>query len=204
MTRPDALPESCAVAFKEWAGVCRALASGRQSLILRKGGVLEGPGGFAPEHDAFWLYPTHVHEAGQGLKAGSNGPGPSPSEPGRVELGALAVVEFVGYVDRPELLDDLADLHAWTEETVLRRFHYRRPGLWVLGVRVYRRPEPWSIEPTPAQAGCKSWVPLDDPLPTSSLAAVLSEAEHARAMDRLRSAVAPAGRAAASKGDDAR
>ncbi len=54
------IPESCAVAFKEWADVCAALLDGRQSLILRKGGIEEGPGGFRPEHAAFWLYPTRT------------------------------------------------------------------------------------------------------------------------------------------------
>ena len=52
----------CAVAFKEWAAVCAALAAGRQALILRKGGIAEGPGGFRPEHDRFWLLPTRFHE----------------------------------------------------------------------------------------------------------------------------------------------
>ena len=60
--------KECAVAFKEWAGICDALGAGRQCVILRKGGIAEGPGGFAPEHDAFWLYPTRVHEAEQGLR----------------------------------------------------------------------------------------------------------------------------------------
>ena len=62
------LPETCPIAFKEWAGVCAALAEGRQSLIVRKGGIAEGPRGFAPEHDVFWLYPTQVHQAEQGLR----------------------------------------------------------------------------------------------------------------------------------------
>jgi len=50
------------------ARICDALAEGRQSLILRKGGIAEGPRGFVPEHDTFWLYPTHVHQAEQGLR----------------------------------------------------------------------------------------------------------------------------------------
>ena len=75
MTHPP-LPDSCSVAFKEWAGVCDALADGRQSLILRKGGIAEGPRGFVPEHSTFWLYPTRVHEAGQGLRVDRPAAGP--------------------------------------------------------------------------------------------------------------------------------
>ena len=153
-------PESCAVAFKEWAGVCEALAEGRQSLILRKGGIAEGPKGFVPEHPAFWLYPTRVHEAEQGLRI--RRPRPlDDATAGTVELQALAVVASIGYVDRPEVLPALADLHVWTEETVEKRFHYRKPGLWVLGVRVYRRPEPAPLAVTLDHAGCKTWVSLD-------------------------------------------
>src|SRR5947208_2895526 len=50
------------IAFKEWAVICRALAEGRQALILRKGGIAEDGGRFRPEHDRFLLYPTHFHE----------------------------------------------------------------------------------------------------------------------------------------------
>ena len=45
-------------AFKEWAVVCAALATGQQSLILRKGGIHEGRDGFRVEHREFWLFPT--------------------------------------------------------------------------------------------------------------------------------------------------
>ncbi len=57
------MPDDCAMALKEWAAVCQALAVGRQTILLRKGGIAEGPGGFRAEHDAFWLLPTYFHEA---------------------------------------------------------------------------------------------------------------------------------------------
>ncbi len=192
------LPETCGVAFKEWEGVCEALAAGRQSLILRKGGIEEGPGGFLPEHDSFWLYPTRVHQAQQGLKPeardgtgrGADGPDPAP-----VALRALAVVAWVGRVDDLGRLSGLDDLHVWTAETVETRFRYRSPGLWVLGVRVYRRADPIRLPVTPAHAGCKTWVPLDDPLPTAGLVPVLDAAAFGAQTDRLRAALGePSGR----------
>lgn len=187
----DTLPEQCAIAFKEWAGVCSALAEGRQSLILRKGGIAEGPGGFAPEHATFWLYPTRVHEAEQGLKVTSPAPTPDGSAPAgaTVELQALAMVDSVWFADRIEDLGPLDDLHVWTAETVEKRFHYRRPGLWVLGVRICRLPGPKVIAVTPEQAGCKTWVPLDPPLSTAGAEPVLAEAEFSARMNRLRSAL---------------
>src|SRR5262245_58889581 len=55
------------IAFKEWAAICAALAEGRQSIIIRKGGIHEGREGFRVAHDEFWLFPTYVHEAAAGL-----------------------------------------------------------------------------------------------------------------------------------------
>ena len=55
------------IALKEWAVVCRALADGRQSLLLRKGGIAETGGQFQIEHSRFWLYPTYVHQQAEGI-----------------------------------------------------------------------------------------------------------------------------------------
>jgi hypothetical protein len=181
------LPETCAVAFKEWEGVCDALEWGVQSIILRKGGIEEGPGGFTPEHPAFWLYPTRVHQAQQGLKpfAAADADADRVSE-GSVALSALAVVERIGLLDRVEFLPALDALHVWTAETVEKRFHYRKPGLWVLGVRVYRVPDRVVLPVTPEHAGCKTWVPLERPLPTRGATPVLDEATFQSRIDRLK------------------
>ena len=187
--RVDPLPDTCAIAFKEWAGVCDALASGRQSLILRKGGIEEGPGGFAPEHPAFWLYPTFVHEGEQGLKHPSSRS--RSADAGVVEIDTMAVVETVARVDSIDALLRLDSLHDWTEETVRKRFDYRQPGLWVLGVRVYRKPEPARIEVTPTQHGCKTWVPLEAGISTVGLVPVLDDVQADHDRDRLATLLTP-------------
>src|SRR5437868_3755930 len=56
------------IAFKEWAAVCRALAAGRQALVIRKGGIAEDGGAFKPEYDRFWLYPSYLHQQESGIK----------------------------------------------------------------------------------------------------------------------------------------
>jgi hypothetical protein len=193
MTPAHPLPATCGAAFKEWSGVCRALADGRQSLILRKGGIAEGPRGFVPEHEVFWLYPTHVHESEQGLRSPATGTPERPAPPDTVELGALAMTGPIGFVDRLETLKMLRDLHVWTDETVEKRFRYRKPGLWVLGVRVFRSPAPVALAVTPGHAGCKSWVPIDPPLETAGAVPVLDDEEFGRAMLRLRSTLNPKG-----------
>ena len=52
-------------ALKEWAVICDALATGEQSILLRKGGIAEH---FALEQTKFWLYPTYTHQQETGLK----------------------------------------------------------------------------------------------------------------------------------------
>jgi hypothetical protein len=176
MGRMSSLPEiprDCALAFKEWESVCSALGDGRQTIILRKGGIDEGPAGFKPEHHVFWLYPTHVHEAQQGVQAGTAHVGP-PSD-GTVRVGLLAVVSWIGRIENEGDLQRLEGHHIWTPETVLKRFHYRAPGLWVLVARMFRRHDLMLIPITPEHAGCKTWVPLDPPLSTDGLRPVLDD-----------------------------
>ena len=189
MPTPPALPVSCSVAFKEWAGVCEALVAGRQAVILRKGGVAEDSGTFRPDHPAFWLYPTHVHESDQGLRAASPLT-PRPPE-GVVDLPGLAVVASVDYLDTLERLDALADLHIWNEETTHKRFHYRRPGLWAIGVRVFRLDTPRRIMVTAQQEGCKTWVPLSGPIATVGASPSLDDAAALAALAELARRIGP-------------
>ncbi len=180
----------CSIAFKEWAGVVAALADGRQSLILRKGGIAEGPRGFAPEHSEFWLYPTHVHEAEQGLRTHSAGAlDAAAAHPARVPIDVLVAVESIGYASRFETLTALEPLHVWTAETVRKRFDYKRPGLWVLGVRALRRGEPAWVEATAEQAGCKTWVELGRAIDLTASTAAVYDDTHARRMAAIADAL---------------
>lgn len=176
-------------AFKEWAGVCAALAEGRQTLILRKGGIAEGPGGFSPEHPRFWLYPTHVHEGEQGLKPEARlGEGPPA---GRVRIDTLAEVDTIVRVDRLDRLEQIEDEHVWTPETITKRFHYREPGLWLLLVRIFRRDEPYELTVTAEHAGCRTWVPLDPPLPLEGVRPVLDGEDFRLRLDRILDRIRP-------------
>jgi hypothetical protein len=156
-------------------------------LILRKGGVSEGPGGFRPEHPAFWLYPTHVHEAEQGLRTPTRRR--IAETPGEVAMEILVMVGWVGRVERVAQLAALSGWHDWTEATILGRFHYRTPGLWAMVVRAFRRPEPWPIAITTAHLGCKTWVLLESPPSTAGLTPVLDLEESARRLDLIRSSI---------------
>jgi hypothetical protein len=188
--------ESCGIAFKEWAGVCDALFQGRQSVIIRKGGVSEGAGAgnFVPEYSEFWLYPTWVHQAEQGMSGIAAQPlSAHPTVPeavGSVPIRGLVRVDQIGRVESEKALPALEEFHCLTCETIFKRFHYRKPGLWVLGARVWLRESVLPVAATPEHAGCKTWVILDQAIPTTGLSPVLDETQWTARRSRLRSILA--------------
>jgi hypothetical protein len=166
-------------AFKEWAVICRALAEGKQSLILRKGGIAEESGDFQVEHTRFWLFPTYVHQQKEGIRPEAvplleQAEAERPP-PGSVRLAHFAEVTGIYHVHEliPALL--LAHLHLWSDETVRKRFEYRTPGLYVLPVRVYQAAEAQELPDTAGYQGCRSWVELERELPTAGATPVLPE-----------------------------
>src|SRR5262245_14779044 len=123
-------------ALKEWAVICRALAVGRQAVLLRKGGIAETAGEFRVEHDRFWLLPTYVHQQRAGVKSEAlpllaEAEADGPPE-GRLRLHYFAEVARVHHLGDASLLPRLASLHLWSEETIQSRFTYRQPGLFLL------------------------------------------------------------------------
>lgn len=153
-------------AFKEWAAVCRALATGIQTIILRKGGIAEDSGVFRPEHSRFWLYPTYFHEPQSGglrpeflpLLAAAEADRPAA---GTVRLTHVAEVTAVRFIESIDEALSLRVRHVWSDETVLKRFAYRKPGLYVLEVRVAGGGL-LNLSESPTFAGCKTWVDLKD------------------------------------------
>jgi hypothetical protein len=169
-------------AFKEWAVICKALAEGRQALIMRKGGIAETGDEFQLEHTRFWLYPTYLHQQASGIR-----PDAAPlleqveaERPpnGVVRLTHFAEVTGVYHIhDLPAALL-LAHRHLWSEATVEARFAYRRPGLYVMPVRVYRAAQAFELPVTTAYEGCRSWVELDRALPIDGATPVLDDASY--------------------------
>lgn len=185
------------IAFKEWAAICEALAAGAQVLILRKGGIHEGREGFRVAHPEFWLFPTYVHEAAAGLEpeAGiflERAEADQPPE-GMLRLAHYAIVNEAHDVHSESQLTALAGQHVWSAKTVGDRFHYRRPGLYALTVRVYTLREPHVVPDSPHFGGCRSWVELPAALPTDGLEAVLNDDEFERRRALVSRALAQTG-----------
>ncbi len=167
-------------AFKEWAVICRALATGRQVLILRKGGTSEETGKFRPEFREFLLLPTGFHQApdhllpeAQTFMREAEAEQPTP---GRVSFSHYAVVTDAIRVETPAALRALRSEHIWSDTVVEERFHrWQEDGVHALIVRVFALPNPVGLEMKESYAGCKSWVNLDVDVPINGAAPVLSD-----------------------------
>ncbi|MCC6234918.1 MAG: DUF1802 family protein [Verrucomicrobiales bacterium] len=176
--------------FKEWAVVVEALRRGEQALLLRKGGIHEGPAGFAPVHRRFWFVPTRFHQQRESVTEAAQSLWPAAAS--QVEDPATLTLTCWGEVVRRWRLDSeaavasLHGFHIWRDEVVRRRFSWGEPGgVHALAVRVHRLPEairrPWSS----AYDGCKSWVELEAEVDESAAVPVLEEARFAAVLSGL-------------------
>jgi hypothetical protein len=179
-----AWPISLDVALKEWATVVGALESGKQIMLLRKGGILEqGPKRqFEMTHQQFLLFPTYLHQSRGELKPAVEFL-PASAEPQEVRMTAAGVVSDIIKVESRQQIDRLDDEHIWTSLLIDMRFNYKPANpLYLVLVRIYRLHEPVVLANTAAFAGCKSWVPLDETIATGDAMAVLDDVryEHRR------------------------
>ena len=176
MSLPDSLP----IALKEWATVCRALETGRQVILLRKGGISESIGGFELENPRFLLFPTYLHQNLAMLKpAAHTGFEARSAEPAQVRLSAAGVVTDIVQLKSRAQMDALDDEHVWAKPLIDMRFNYKPQNpLYLMLVRAYRLPLPLSVDNTPAYAGCKSWVPLDEAVDTGDATPVLDDVKY--------------------------
>lgn len=172
-----ALPGTLDVALKEWAAVCDALASGRQMVLLRKGGIHELAGEFEIEHRRFLLFPTYLHQNLNMLKAEAHASFKAlSSEPEQITISAAGEITNIIRVGSRAEIDAIDADHIWTPPLIDMRFSYKpEKPLYLLIVRAYRLPKAVTIQNTPIYAGCKSWVPLDHPIDTSGATPVMDE-----------------------------
>jgi hypothetical protein len=185
------------VGFKEWAIVCEALGRGRQSIILRKGGIAEGRGGFSFRHSEFFLFPTCFHEQPEKVRE-IDFEFPAQSADG-IEVNFFAKLEFVKTITSWKTAQALEPLHILKNEVVRERFEYdKAPGLQVGFVRVFRVVPSWTFPNRKAYGGCRSWVKLPEAPTALHLERVLSDSEHASRRNEFNNVIERAEMLAAS------
>jgi hypothetical protein len=161
-------PPQDAVAFKEWQVVCDALASGRQTLILRKGGIHEGRQGFSFAHESFFLFPTRFHAQSEQVREGEVVAMPE------WQVGDIIRITHHVQALRALTLTDwrevalLEPFHIYSEKTVRERFDWQGKGMvsgsiHVALVQVRKLAEPWDFPYEKSYGGCRSWVTLPEP-----------------------------------------
>jgi len=158
------------LALKEWAIVCRALEEGKQSILLRKGGILEYRKGFEISQKIFLLYPTFEHQSKENLQTDYlenfeslvKGNGSNIVHDKLNTLRILARIETIHEFRDETILSKLEKYHIWNERYLNLRMEYNpKKPMNALFLRVYKLPKPISISVNPQWAGCKSWIDID-------------------------------------------
>jgi hypothetical protein len=164
------------VGFKEWALVCEALGRGEQTILLRKGGIAEGRGGFGFRHSAFFLFPTFFHE--QIVKVRMPGAEIPAARPGEIEVRYFAKLEAQKEITSWPMAAGLEPFHVLQESVVRERFEYKEAGLHIALIRVFRLEPSWVLADKPAYGGCRSWVDLPEFPAEIRFTPVLSDEQH--------------------------
>jgi hypothetical protein len=139
------------------------MLGGRQTVLLRKGGI--GEKRFALDASEFLFFPTIAHGHAERVRPEHRdlleAAAPDSTEIAVTVRAGAKVVAAIS-VNQPERIAEIADLHIWTPESVrAERLDFRpRHRLTVLVVSAIPLHEPLILERTPDFAGCTSWVDL--------------------------------------------
>ncbi|MGH3664895.1 MAG: DUF1802 family protein [Egibacteraceae bacterium] len=190
-----AAPPALNLALKEWGAVAHALLDGRQTVLLRKGGIHEKAFRVAGG-GSFVLFPTVAHSHRERVRPEHR----DVLDAGQVDVDeagstfvvrcGLSLVDVVE-VARAEGLAEIADLHIWTAASVRTdRLEFRpKHPLQVLVARAVALPQPVRLPRVEAYGGCKSWVDLPVGWDGRSGEIVHDDARLARDAARVRAAI---------------
>ena len=169
------------LALKEWAAAVHALLDGRQTLLLRKGGIHEKR--FSVRGSRFVVFPTVAHshaESTRGEHADLLALGRADVADGSVMVRAELSVAATIAVRRPDRIAELEPFHIWTTESVRRnRIDFRpRHELTAIVVSARALVVPVTVPLLPEYAGCRSWVELLDLPGSGALAEPVHDDAH--------------------------
>ncbi len=168
-------------AFKDWAVIIDALGHGEQIIILRKGGLAEGRGGFQVEHEEFLLFPTRYHQQGEMVV-------PSAAARHREVEAAFPAEDMLRFdycakvvewreVTSLEKAADLRGQHIWSDQVIADRYEWgREQKIFAIVLRVSRLPKPVEIPMLEEYGGCKSWIEVAVDIDASTAEPVLTDA----------------------------
>lgn len=185
-------------AFKEWAIIVDALGRGEQIVILRKGGISEGRGGFQASQPEFLLFPTQFHQQRESVLPEIQ----ARYEPLAAQFPPAGILrlEYFARVAEARKLDSLAAVeslrgqHVWRDEVIAERFDWgKEQAIFALAIRVYRLPQAVDMAMMPAYGGCKSWIELEPDVTVDGGVPVLSEVDFTAKLECFRNALGARG-----------
>ncbi len=177
--------------LKEWATVITALENGDQTVLLRKGGILETASGFKVEDKKFLLFPTYEHQDNTSLKSQffrylADAREQKPRE-GINRITSYAEVLAEHDVSSMKKIEELSDFHVWSDSYMVERMNWMpQKPMTAIFLKTYKI-SPIEIPVLPEYHGCKSWIELNVNVEAGS--AVLSEAELQEKLSKFRSIV---------------
>ena len=151
--------------LKEWATVVKALEHGKQTVILRKGGILETASGFMVESKKFLLFPTWEHQEIKHVKTQyhdflNETLNHKPKDGYNIITSSAEVLDQRD-ISSNKIIDNLSSFHVWSDEYIKERINWMpEKPLKAIFLKVYTFPQ---IE-LPLQTdfeGCKSWIELN-------------------------------------------
>lgn len=177
-------------ALKEWDVVCEALGSGRQVIVIRKGGIAEGKDGLRFEHEEFVLLPTFFHQQAERVVSDADfaaRQGGQEGERESVEIRHAATLVWHKVVTDRAVLSKLQHFHILTAQEVEARFEQKPgPGVQIALLRVFRLDPPQRVAWQKSFGGCRSWAEMDTDFETCSRVSVLSDERFAEMERELR------------------
>ena len=151
--------------LKEWATVVKALENGDQTVILRKGGILETASGFKIGSKKFLLFPTFEHQELKHIKPKFQKyleeiKNNQPKE-GFNEITSYAEVLDEVDVSSEEKINLLSKFHIWSDSYIKERKDWMpdKP-LKAVFLRTFKIPQK-KIPLKSEYQGCKSWININ-------------------------------------------
>ena len=177
-------------AFKEWKAACDEMRDGRQTVLIRKGGIREENDVFEMTDREFFLLPTYEHQKSALLKPDAvkklEQIQSISRNPNEIVIEAYVVVEEILTCVSEDKINSLADEFPWNEDYVKMRFDFNPyDPLYVLLLRVYSLPTAVTLPVIKDYVGCKSWVTLERNISLEGLQPALSDREHVARREKI-------------------
>lgn len=185
-------------ALKEWATIVKALEQGDQTIILRKGGIMETASGFKLESKEFLLFPTFEHQEPKHIKPEYNKYLQQVIKQQNDETSDVAtqtkyntITSYAQVLAQADIasqkqISQLSDLHIWSESYIKQRQDWMpQKPIKAVFLKVFKIESPIQIPMKPEYKGCKSWIDTNADTQTSKKQ-VLSQSSIDSKLDKFK------------------